>query len=252
MNKSILISLSVIAAVAAIAVGGTIAYFSDTETSTGNTFTAGELDLKVDYESTYNDVENIGWSLRDLTNEKFFNLSDVKPGDSGEGTISLHVYSNNAWGCVTITPTANDDVSSNEPELTAGDVQEILENPMDGELAQNMQFRIWADVCTPGINSVYPTAIAGDNIYQPDCDRLLTEGVGLTNPVTWALADSQTPNVFTGVGPLIGSNTYYLGVAWDIPGTVGNVIQSDSYQADISFYTEQEKNNTGFLCGTPR
>lgn len=46
MNKKILISLSVIGAVAAIAVGGTIAYFSDTETSTGNTFTAGELDLK--------------------------------------------------------------------------------------------------------------------------------------------------------------------------------------------------------------
>jgi len=48
MNKKILISLSVIGLVAAIVVGGTIAYFSDTETSTGNTFTAGAIDLKVD------------------------------------------------------------------------------------------------------------------------------------------------------------------------------------------------------------
>ena len=34
-----------IAIAAAVAVGGTVAYFSDTETSTGNTFTAGTLDL---------------------------------------------------------------------------------------------------------------------------------------------------------------------------------------------------------------
>jgi len=37
-----------IAMVSAVAVGATRAYFSDTETSTGNTFTAGTLDLKVD------------------------------------------------------------------------------------------------------------------------------------------------------------------------------------------------------------
>ena len=47
MNKRILISLSVIGAVAAFAIGGTIAYFSDVETSTGNTFSAGTLDLKI-------------------------------------------------------------------------------------------------------------------------------------------------------------------------------------------------------------
>ena len=58
MSKKIIISLSVIAAVAAITVGGTIAYFNDTETSTGNIFTAGSLDLKVDHiKQTYNDVD---------------------------------------------------------------------------------------------------------------------------------------------------------------------------------------------------
>jgi len=48
MNKKIIISLSVIAAVAAIVVGGTIAYFSDTATMSGNTFTAGTMDIKID------------------------------------------------------------------------------------------------------------------------------------------------------------------------------------------------------------
>jgi len=58
MNKKIIISLSVIGVVAAIAIGGTIAYFNDTETSTGNVFTAGSIDLKVDHiAQTYNDVD---------------------------------------------------------------------------------------------------------------------------------------------------------------------------------------------------
>ncbi len=46
--KRILVSLSIIAAVAAIVVGGTIAFFSDVEKSTGNTFTAGIIDIELD------------------------------------------------------------------------------------------------------------------------------------------------------------------------------------------------------------
>ena len=86
MNKKILISLCVIGAVAAIAIGGTIAYFSDTETSTGNTFTAGSIDLTVDSKCTYNGVASTQcgtWTLKDLelTANKFWSFTDVKPGD---------------------------------------------------------------------------------------------------------------------------------------------------------------------------
>ena len=55
MNKKILISLSIIGIVGAIAIGATIAYFSDTETSAGNIFVAGAMDLKVDHKfASYN------------------------------------------------------------------------------------------------------------------------------------------------------------------------------------------------------
>ena len=47
--KKILISLSIIGVVAVIAIGATIAYFNDTETSTGNILVAGTMDLKVDH-----------------------------------------------------------------------------------------------------------------------------------------------------------------------------------------------------------
>lgn len=83
MNKKIIISLSVIGAVAAIAIGGTIAYFSDVETSTGNTFTAGRLDLLVDIDGV----------IQNPLNGPIFNLPDLKPGDLGEKTLSLVVFS---------------------------------------------------------------------------------------------------------------------------------------------------------------
>jgi predicted ribosomally synthesized peptide with SipW-like signal peptide len=46
--KKIAISLSLIAIVATVAVAGTVAYFSDEETSTGNVFTAGTIDIAVE------------------------------------------------------------------------------------------------------------------------------------------------------------------------------------------------------------
>lgn len=56
--KKILLSLGTIVAIGAIVAGGTIAFFNDTETSTGNIFTAGSIDLKVDHlRQTYNDVD---------------------------------------------------------------------------------------------------------------------------------------------------------------------------------------------------
>jgi len=57
MNKKLIISLSIIGVVAAVAIGATYAYFNVTQTSTGNIFTAGTMDLKIDHTlETYNDV----------------------------------------------------------------------------------------------------------------------------------------------------------------------------------------------------
>lgn len=53
--KRIVLSLGVIAIVGAVVWGGTGAFFSDTETSANNVFTAGSIDLKVDHtKQTYN------------------------------------------------------------------------------------------------------------------------------------------------------------------------------------------------------
>lgn len=238
--KKLLSGILQIGVVVGVAVFSSNAFFSDTETSFGNGLEAGKLDLRVDYSSTYNGIVSNSWELTDLTDEKFFDLADVKPGDSGEGTISLHVSDNDAWGCVTIKPTANDDNGLTEPESEVDSTDGVG----NGELAQNLQFRIWADICTED-------AQPGDNIYQADCDILLAEGPGIIHPATWALADSNTPNIFTGSGALVGGSTYYIGAGWTLPDTVGNIVQTDIYQADVSFYTEQERHNPSFVCPTP-
>ena len=85
--KKILLSLALILVFGTAAyIGGTGAFFSDTETSTNNTFTAGAIDLKIDNTSYYLGVANPGttWPSQDLTNQKFFDFSDLKPSDYGE------------------------------------------------------------------------------------------------------------------------------------------------------------------------
>src|SRR5687767_4298663 len=103
LNKKILTSLGLIVFAAAVVASSTGAFFSDTETSVGNTFAAGDIDLQIDNESYAIDYTIPGfvnptgalalssttsWELTDLTVEKFFNFTDLKPGDYGEDTIS--------------------------------------------------------------------------------------------------------------------------------------------------------------------
>ena len=65
--------------VGGLVAGATGAFFSDTETSTGNTFAAGAIDLGIDNESYYNGVFNAdtSWDLSDLTDQLFFDFQDI-------------------------------------------------------------------------------------------------------------------------------------------------------------------------------
>lgn len=56
--KKIIFSVGIIVALAAVVIGATGAFYSDTETSSGNIFVAGSIDLKVDHlAQTYNGVD---------------------------------------------------------------------------------------------------------------------------------------------------------------------------------------------------
>ncbi|MCI0532608.1 CalY family protein [bacterium] len=256
--KKIVLSISTIIFVGAIAAGLTGAYFGDTETSTGNTFTAGALDLKVDNECHYfhynpehpeaiddegdsmfgyvdmgcptgpRDEEGEGnplwvteWSETDLEDgvHKFFYFGDIKPGDRGEDTISLHVYDNDAWGRFSIATSSDDDNSCTEPET---DAEPNCDPDGEGELDNYIRMRAWLDQGRiPGFQNVQPSTTTlgeyvtfnidpeeGDNKHQEGEPFLRGEGQtidsffdifteidlrGLTGPAYAAATEDEAP-----------------------------------------------------------
>jgi len=233
--KKILLSVSVIAVVAAVVLGVTTAFFSDTETSTGNTFTAGSLDLKIDSQAKYNGqtVPASTWALKDLvpTSDKFFNFSDIKPGDDGENTISVHVDNNDAWGCFYIYPKLDADVTCTEPELN----EEVNCAPTaDGELDENIKFRIWTD--------------DGDNVYEGGSETYITR----CNTSEWChFSDINPAGEVWPLGVLTGGATSFYGIEWNLPTTTTNIVQTDTWTADVVFSVVQRRNNDTYKCPKP-
>ena len=233
----------IIGIVAAVALGVTEGYFSDTETSIGNTFTAGNIDLKVDNHCWYNGMECkiaddgkyhwngkvsedecfCTWESTDLTNELFADFSDLKPGDHGEDTISFHVNSNDAWLCANVKITADNDVDCTEPETESSDPECGSSTPYagNGELDNYLMVFAWVDTC----NDTELRAFPGDNIFQPKCDKPFINKVVTTNtPVKLTKYEGTFPiadTTFSIAGrdnnkwlPLTGGEDYYIGKVW--------------------------------------
>ena len=268
MNKKILISVSVIALAAAIVVGGTVAFFSDTETSTGNTFTAGAIDLKIDNKSYRSDESGnmvlsseTSWDLRNLGNEIFFNFTDLKPGDMGEDTISIHIDNNDAWMCMSTRITATPENGITEPEAA----DDTTTGSDQGELQDAINFAFWVD--------------DGDNVLERDeFDKGVWEGTAqeFMNTSPRIIADS-TFNIFGQVvgTPVKGDSIFHIAKAWCFgkltlnPVATGsgqnptvatgitcdgsqldNSTQTDGIEGDISFFAVQSRNNDSFTCSS--
>lgn len=272
--KKILYSILIAGSVGGLAFGATQAFFSDRETSPNNTFVAGKVDLQIDSTAHYDGMvcqggfwvdedadtdpnhlnnprpELIGqsctgtWNFTDLTQERFFDFSDIKPGDYGENTISMHVENNPVWACIDITNMHNDDNGLAEPEALV----DSTDGPDNGELAQNLFFTAWAE---EDGNNIWEQGepLLFSNIWGPASDVL--------NGRIYTLADSSTGT------PMPGNTTTYIGLAWcagtmtvdQILNTItcdgsamGNDTQTDSLTADVTFRVEQSRNNPSFRC----
>lgn len=266
--KKILLSITSIIFAGAVLVGGTGAFLSDKGKSTGNTFASGVVELKVDNESYVTDAwgklvfsTSTSWELSNLDGKLFFNFFDIKPGDVGEDTISVHVNNNNAWACMNIAITGTPENDQPEPEKIVDPTTGVN----DGELQNSLYFVFWAD--------------DGDNVFEKG-EKIWKQGLAkdIFDGKNWALADSQT-NIWDGSGPLLGNTVKYIGKAWCfgdmnpapitqdskgktgsngplVRGTgfvcagqgVGNVVQSDGIKADVAFSVVQSRNNGGFVC----
>lgn len=278
-------------------VSGTTAFFSDTETSTGNTFTAGAIDLKIDNDSYYNgnrctflDAQatttpgfywqgnsvfpvpgspcDTSFPASDLDDGLlFFNFTDIKPDDEGEDTISIHVQ-NDAYACMDLTLTSDDDNSSVDPELGDGDVQDDINNTWDGELADALQFIWWADDGDNVLETGEEILSGGTNGVQTLTDLATTTGA-----FSITLADANG-NAWGGTDPIPANTTVYIAKAWcfgtltptPVPAGQGvnpqvasgvqcdgtnlnNTTQTDGATLDVAFRAEQARHNPNFRCG---
>ena len=271
---TVILSLGI---VGAVVFGITQAFFSDTETSTGNILQAGSLDLKIDNTCCYNgracvdgrwignnehdnfngnDVCSCSWKSKDLDGELFFDLHDLKPGDWEEDTISFDIE-NPAWLCGDAVLTANDDVTCTNPEQK--DEQGLCEDPGAGlgELAKNLNFVFWVD--------------DGDNVFETDeAEGVLHRGTAETvfgGQDKWLKGDAGSS--FAPIGP----RTFYIakyfcfgeigetplaqddgapaerGSGFTCDGSkLDNQTQTDNLIVDFKFYAEQSRHNDDFSC----
>jgi predicted ribosomally synthesized peptide with SipW-like signal peptide len=184
--------------------------------------------------------------------EHLIELGDVKPGDMGEITFSLHLCDNPGYIWLTASNFTDGPGETPEPEPT----------PDDGELAANTMVRIWYDE---------------DCDNEHDDEEVLVFGPGVggytdfdgNNPATLAAAmevigagsdsegmipldgDASSPMEYDD-GPtansrdcLPGGTGMCVGVEWWVPTAVGNGIQGDEVSFDLGFYTEQCRHNDG-------
>lgn len=197
--RKLFLSLAIIGITSAIAIGATTAYFSDTETSSANTFTAGTLDLKLNG----GDVDvHVSYGMQPVHSQPNFGYLLKNTGSlTGHLTLNNIVVSDAENGC-------------NEPEISAGD---ITCTETDGELSKALNLVMWMDTNKDGWISTGEVKVYDGPMY------------GL--PSTLDLGKNLTANEETRLGVIINwwSNNYIL----------DNLTQSDSSVLDMDFTLTQ-------------
>jgi len=176
-RRRLLGSIFVIGAGSAAVGSGTLAYFSDTETSSGNSITSGTLDLTLDPTTT------------------FLNKSNIKPGDSGTSTVEL-ANKGSIDGTVEITVS---DVTYLENDIVDGE-QEYDDTPNTGELQEYVDVRASLgqsfDTGRRPVTEVYEDASLETGVEIPAGDhRDFTLEWWFTDPGDASVNDAQSDSI---------------------------------------------------------
>lgn len=200
--KNIIKSLVVIVAVAAVAGGATYAYFSDSETSAGNTISAGTIDLKV--------------GGQDDPTVAHITQTNIKPAapwttQRGQGFTIKNEGSIPGTVTATVKNLVDNENDCTEPELDAGDV---TCGAAEGELSGLLIHTQWL------LNQTPWGAIAPGFASLKDAN-----GVPVTG-VKFHLDAGETKNV-------------YFQLYWDT-SSQDNLAQGDGVSYDVEFVLNQD------------
>ena len=203
MNK-IITSLLTIGVLSAVVIGGTMSFFSDTETSVNNTFTAGTINLKV------GDDDPTIWN---------FVIPDIEPGDSGsEETILANIGSTDGYLHISFDNRINNEMECVEPELNdLVPPDDSCGNPGEdlGELAENLDLLVYIDE-----NSNDDFDLGTDTLVYQGKAKGILQG----DEFNYSLLTSETRD---------------FRIEWSLDLSVGNIVQSDKTGFDIVFELTQ-------------
>ena len=210
--RKILISVMIIALVGALIGAGVYAYFSDTETSTGNSFTAGTLDLTVDGANP--------WASTKIT------AANMKPGSSGVVDCTL-VNAGNLNGTLTVDIKSLVDSQGTCPEPECvNEGGTYSGGSCTGNtvvtLSSKMDIVVWVD---NGAGSG-----TANNGLKDGTEQQLFSG-------TLFAADAAA--AWSVTGGLSAGSTTYIGISYSIATSVTNEIQDDSSTFTIEFVLGQ-------------
>lgn len=211
-KKTVLLSLIVLGVVALLVGPGIMAYFSDTETSGVNAFTAGTIDLSV------ND-QNPWTGLIDA------NLKDLKPCMNRVGTVTLkNVGTNPQEVWVRIIDVSTTDGATSVPETT----EEA------GTAANNIDTVIRYDLTVDGTEKIADAA----NIFISAPAHHLTTGTGM-----------QGQYIF--LGTLAPGATMTVSQSFMMDCLTTNWAQGDTMSFKVQFYAQQNEGDQVPPAPTP-
>jgi predicted ribosomally synthesized peptide with SipW-like signal peptide len=248
-RRKVLAGLGAVGAAGAGAGLGTSALFSDEESFVDNVITAGELDLYVGFEYSA-DQGAVSGNLAEPTEgivqgdaagggeilDVGYVLDDLKPGDSGSAMYCPRVVDNPAWVRADVTGLTDYENGQTEPEA---EVDDSGGDPGEGAGELSEAIQVTVSYCDEN----------GETIREMD------------NPDDYSLADLANEEAFLldgnegeeeeddGASPYPGSESSEdqqgpcICIDWEVPADVGNEIQSDSVEWDVTFYAEQRRHN---------
>lgn len=208
------------AALGVTAAAGIGVLADDTVAYQQSTTMGSDPTVRVDWRETYNEsVVDSG----DGGDGPVLNVGNAQPGDSGslafrvtpETEGGAHVY-------VSLEVTGNAENGRNEPELKAGD-----ETPAEGELGDAVETAVWYDTGSFGVSNLGGCDGNRDTGEEPLVDGTLLDA-----------HDALRDGVRLGGDCLAGDSGVCVGISWSLPSSVGNRIQGDSVDVDLSFTVE--------------
>lgn len=224
MKKRILGLAIAATAIISLVASGTLAQFSDTETTTDNTFTAGTLNLQVGSADPCTETIDIGGA------------SGLSPGDSDNAAIWLTQNTGSIAGDLTISIGAiiNNENTILEPEV---DENDVTDDPDGGELGGLLKVAFWMDGDKDG------TWSSGDYYLPSNSATEVVWASGSTLPAAaYDILDNYDSDSWVdvqNVGATSDAGNFRIEYNFPNVDSSDNVAQSDSCVFDITFDLEQ-------------